>query len=649
MTSISSFLPVPRQVEEVVEDASDEEDKPVAPKESKIPPYPRRNQARPRFIPRNLADFGDGGAYPEIGINQFPLDMGRKGRGTGVSKTVAMRVDEEGNVDYAAVVKQGEKSSEIVHSAHSAVVEKPRDEKLLQRPSEEQEKETADRTRSALEKIVQGKIAAAQPNSFRGSGNTPKPTYVKYTPANGGASHNSGSSQRIIRMMEAPVDPLEPPKFHQKKVPPAPPSPPAPVMHSPPRKLTAEDNKNWKIPPCVSNWKNNKGYTIPLDKRLAADGRGLQDLRINDNFAKLAESLYTAERTARDMVEQRAQMQKHINMKEKDKKEQELRDLAARARAERSGIARPSVNPPPPENVTESFVGDSPPIERGTDHNPRSPESDSPPRRNRSPSPLRGPSNRSDPSPERRRARHREDRSPVPSSRDDSERRKRDEIREERRREREREMRLKERAGEDGAAVKKSKLSRDKDRDVTERLALGQKVAASGNGEVMYDQRLFNQGKGGMDSGLAAEDSYNLYDKPLFSAKTDNFMYRPRGEDAANTARFKADKGFEGAEETFASRSGKREKPVEFERDAETSIKGQGTTAEDDPFGVGKFLSDAKKGRSERMDDSLSHKRKGSMMGGASSASALRDEYRERGKSGGGRTKIEFRSGGKQS
>ena len=34
---------------------------------------------------------------------------------------------------------------------------------------------------------------------------------------------------------------------------------------------------------------NPKGYTIPLDKRLAADGRGLQEVQINDNFAKLSE------------------------------------------------------------------------------------------------------------------------------------------------------------------------------------------------------------------------------------------------------------------------------------------------------------------------------------------------------------------------
>jgi SNW domain-containing protein 1 len=39
-----------------------------------------------------------------------------------------------------------------------------------------------------------------------------------------------------------------------------------------------------------------QGYTIPLDKRLAADGRGLQDHTINDNFAKLAQALYTADR-----------------------------------------------------------------------------------------------------------------------------------------------------------------------------------------------------------------------------------------------------------------------------------------------------------------------------------------------------------------
>ena len=41
-----------------------------------IPPYGQR--VKQRFIPRNQEDFGDGGAFPEIHIMQYPLDMGRK-------------------------------------------------------------------------------------------------------------------------------------------------------------------------------------------------------------------------------------------------------------------------------------------------------------------------------------------------------------------------------------------------------------------------------------------------------------------------------------------------------------------------------------------------------------------------------------------
>lgn len=63
-----------------------------------------------------------------------------------------------------------------------------------------------------------------------------------------------------------------------QKIPRGPPSPPAPVLHSPTRKVTVKEQQEWKIPPCISNWKNAKGYTIPLDKRLAADGRGLQQV-----------------------------------------------------------------------------------------------------------------------------------------------------------------------------------------------------------------------------------------------------------------------------------------------------------------------------------------------------------------------------------
>lgn len=103
-------------------------------------------------------------------------------------------------------------------------------------------------------------------------------------------------------------------------------------MHSPPRKITQADQAAWKIPPVISNWKNIKGYTIPLDKRLAADGRGLQEVQVNDKFAKLSESLFMAERTARTEIEQRAMLIKKMQRKQKEEKEEELRQLAAQAR-----------------------------------------------------------------------------------------------------------------------------------------------------------------------------------------------------------------------------------------------------------------------------------------------------------------------------
>lgn len=75
-------------------------------------------------------------------------------------------------------------------------------------------------------------------------------SYVRYTPSSG-----DGTKQRIIKMIEVVEDPLEPPKFKGKKIPRGPPSPPPPVLRSPPRKVTAQEQKDWMIPPCVSNWK----------------------------------------------------------------------------------------------------------------------------------------------------------------------------------------------------------------------------------------------------------------------------------------------------------------------------------------------------------------------------------------------------------
>uniref|UniRef100_A0A4W3J8B5 SNW domain-containing protein 1 n=1 Tax=Callorhinchus milii TaxID=7868 RepID=A0A4W3J8B5_CALMI len=482
------------------------------------PPYGYRKG----WIPRTVEDFGDGGAFPEIPVAQYPLDIGRKKKS---SNSLAVQVDAEGKIKFDAIARQGQAKDKVIYSKYTDLIPKEiinEDDPGLQRPDEESIKELTEKTRSALEKQVSQKVAAAMP--VRAAEKLAPAQYIRYTPSQQGVAFNSGAKQRVIRMVEMQKDPMEPPRFKiNKKIPRGPPSPPAPVMHSPSRKMTVKEQQEWKIPPCISNWKNAKGYTIPLDKRLAADGRGLQTVHINENFAKLAEALYIADRKAREAVEMRAQVERKMAQKEKEKKEEKLRELAQIAREKRAGI-----------KVHEKEENE----------------------------------------------------------------RERDEIRHERRKDRQHDRNVA-RAAPD----KRSKLQKDQDRDISELIALGvpnQRVST----EIQYDQRLFNQNKG-LSSGFAGgeDELYNVYDQPWRGGKdmaqnlyrpsknTDKDIYGDDLDTLMKNNRFVPDKEFSGTDRSRQRREG----PVQFERD------------EEDPFGLDKFLEEAKQhGGSKRPESGRS-------------------------------------------
>ena len=275
--------------------------------------------------------------------------MGRDtdGNSGSTSNAIAVQLDAEGKVKYDVLARQGHSKDKIVYSKltdllPSAITSESDPD--LQRPSIEEIEDITEKTRQALEKLTESKISSAMP--VRCAEKQAPTKYIRYTPSNQGVSFGSGSQQRVIRMSEIQRDPMEPPKFKiNKKVPRGPPSPPAPVMHSPSRKVTVKEQQEWRIPPCVSNWKNAKGYTIPLDKRLAADGRGLQSVHINEKFAKLSEALYIADRKAREQVEMRAQLEKKMAMKERAKKEENLKMIAKKAREGNAGLRSVSAMP----------------------------------------------------------------------------------------------------------------------------------------------------------------------------------------------------------------------------------------------------------------------------------------------------------------
>ncbi|KAK1868622.1 hypothetical protein I4F81_011107 [Pyropia yezoensis] len=188
--------------------------------------------------------------------------------GGGGAPPLAVTVDADGASDYSAIHRQGEAATRIVYASPADVREKPLAVSAVPLPTDAEVAATTARTREALAAALGA--AAAQPTgpAAAAAAATAEASYVRYTPANG------RGGERVIKLVAAPVDPMAPGRFKQARGPAAPPSPPAPVLHSPTRKVTKAQRDAWRIPPCVSNWKNNKGYTIALDKRLAADGRG---------------------------------------------------------------------------------------------------------------------------------------------------------------------------------------------------------------------------------------------------------------------------------------------------------------------------------------------------------------------------------------
>ncbi|TKR80939.1 hypothetical protein L596_014908 [Steinernema carpocapsae] len=412
------------------------------------PPYGRRQG----YKPRTPEDYGDGGAFPEIAMAQYPLNMGLDRRTGGQSKTLALQYDADGKLQHDAIAKLGQHKNKIVYTKlsdmKSKLIPNLNEEETMQRATGESEevRDLTEATAAALGKMVSTKIASALP--VQHAQRQGPSQYIRYTPSD--QSGNSGAQQRIIRMVEEQKDPMEPPKFKiNQKIPRGPPSPPAPVLHSPTRKVSVKEQADWKIPPCISNWKNPKGYTVALDKRLAADGRGMQQAHINENFAKLSEALYIADRTAREAVEARANMERRVAQNKKAEQEEKMREMAAKARKDRM------------QNHKEA------------------------------------------------------------KTEDNEEARERDKIRRERN-----EDRRKERNMTRNNPDKAERMRREKERDISEKIALGLPDNKTRTGETQFDQRLFNQSKG-LDSG-GIDDERSIYDQPWRAQDNiQQHIYRP--------------------------------------------------------------------------------------------------------------------------
>jgi len=573
---------------------------------------------------------------------------------------------------FDAIILSQHAGKAAVHTRFSDLVEKDAASVIKARPSAEEEAAVAEETQRALEGAISKKLNAGRSAITRtsgggggdGNGGGDGSRIIRYVADKDAAGYSDALPVRMIKMVEAQVDPLEPPKFKHKKVPGGPADAAVPIMRSPPRKVGLADQEAWKIPSCVSNWKNARGYVVPLDKRVAADGRGLLEPTINDGFAKLSESLLIAERKARVEVETRAAIQRKLQIKAKEDKEAELRALAAKARMGRAGIidmSSSSSSTSAPHQQWERG-GDIRSM-KGEEHNDHGNggrrrghnegvdenEDDGEEEEERGDDPLRPMSKEElegngDASMPQRPQAHNE------TDADYRARLQRERERRELKRGRDKMSRL------DGASSdqppssslhqqsnnngggKRSRFNnnndRDEDRDVSEKIALGLLTGQGvrkegGSAESLYDARLFNQSEG-VGGGFGNDDEYNVYGQAWRSgsgggASVGESIYRPRasggGGGGGVLSSSDADKAINslrtGATSRFSSTALPSQSsavhrpagPVEFERGK--------TDASSDPFGLDSLLaSTTTSSTSSRRPNALDALGKGRVGGG---------------------------------
>lgn len=389
----------------------------------------------------------------------------------------------------------------------------------LQKPSAAVAQAISEYTSRELEKSVGQLSLVSRTSSGKQIKLAETTKYIKYTPISQGATGQE-APQRLVRIDEMQIDPLAPPQFKHKRIPRGAGSPFVTVMRSPQHKLTLKDQLSMKIPPCVSNFKNPKGYTIPLEMRLAADGRTLKQHTVNEKFARFSDALEITERQGRKEIQERAIIDNTLKFKENKRREEEGRKIAQVTREEKMRI------------IEGQMSGARKPKGEGLIND---------------------------------------------EDVDDGEKEVRDRIKRLREKEVVRDYRIEQ------AGLKRGKNHKEENRDISEKVALGQAQPTAVSGESLYDQRLFNQSSG-MDQGMHDDEEYNLYSKPLFQDRSALNIYGYRKEEG--------DDEEEGEEKDLSKMmrskradvsKGGRGKPVEFERH------------DDSMFGMDNFVDKAEK------------------------------------------------------
>jgi SNW domain-containing protein 1 len=204
-----------------------------------------------------------------------------------------------------------------------------------------------------------------------------------------------------------------------------------------------------------------------------------------------------AERSARTEIEQRAILNKKMQRKLKEQKEEEYRNLASTAYQQATAAAAAAADRDATRETEEYSAGGA--AAAGGEGQPGK-------------GTLGGLAGYDS------------------AGSDEEGREAREALRRDRQRDLKRELRMEAKKQEKGTSV----AYREQERDVSERIALGQ--AAPVNKESMFDARLFNQ-DAGLSSGFGADDSYDVYSKVTKKRLTQQQQCSGNGRRSGHVAR----------------------------------------------------------------------------------------------------------------
>ncbi|CAK7894639.1 pre-mRNA-processing protein 45 [[Candida] anglica] len=264
---------------------------------------------------------------------------------TNTTRTIAnLHMNKDGSLNYSqtisAAANPGRQTQTSYEDTIPLKVRYPNLKHHFPKPSSDDEElqECIEETRDAINKILSSKLGVESKDKSEVS-------YYKYKTneiINPNNNEEEGRGrERVLQIRDLQEDPMLPPKFKLRKNRHKEPSPPPPILKKTATKpLSKEEQQKWNIPAAISNWKNNQGFTISLDKRmLAANGGSSEDtsdaLNI-EKFGSLSSALEDADKQAREEITIRNQLMKELAIKEQQEKEQKLKELAEISRMERS-------------------------------------------------------------------------------------------------------------------------------------------------------------------------------------------------------------------------------------------------------------------------------------------------------------------------